>query len=157
MKTLIIYDSAYGNTEKLAHAMAKGIADEVNVERVRDSVAIDFQSLDALIVGSPTHGGRPTEAIDKFLRAIPEGVFNGMKVAVFDTRLAREQQGFWLRMLMNVIDFASPRMGKILLEKGATLTVEPEGFIVEDKKGPLKKGELARARMWASSIVKESL
>jgi len=37
--------------------------------------------------------------------------------------------------------------------KGGYLAAEPEGFIVEDSEGPLKKGELERAASWAKGIV----
>ncbi len=37
--------------------------------------------------------------------------------------------------------------------KDGYLAAEPEGFIVEDSEGPLKKGELERAAIWAKGIV----
>jgi len=36
--------------------------------------------------------------------------------------------------------------------KGGYLTAQPDGFIVEDSEGPLKKGELERAASWAKKI-----
>jgi hypothetical protein len=42
---------------------------------------------------------------------------------------------------------------KKLERKGGHLAAEPEGFIVEDSEGPLKKGELERAGTWAKGIV----
>ena len=53
---------------------------------------------------------------------------------------------------MRVIGYAAPRIAAALVSKGASLAAPPEGFIVEDKDGPLKAGELERAARWASEI-----
>ena len=37
-------------------------------------------------------------------------------------------------------------------KKAAYVVAEPEGFIVENKEGPLKEGELERATKWASQL-----
>lgn len=47
---------------------------------------------------------------------------------------------------------AAGRIATILEYKGCYLAMEPEGFIVEDSEGPLKKGELERAATWARGI-----
>ena len=67
MKVLIVYDSAYGNTEKVARAIGGVITGEVKVLRPGEVNPSELQSLDLLIVGSPTQGGRPTPAIQDFL------------------------------------------------------------------------------------------
>jgi len=38
------------------------------------------------------------------------------------------------------------------VKKGGRLVAEPEGFIVENKEGPLKQGELERANKWAKQL-----
>lgn len=65
MKALIIYDSVYGNTEKIARAIAGAMtpSDGVKVLRAGEADPLELESIDLLIVGSPTHGGRPTPAI----------------------------------------------------------------------------------------------
>lgn len=60
-----------------------------------------------------------------------------------------------LRLLMSVIRTAAERIAKALVKKGGRLVAEPEGFIVEQKEGPLKQGELERARLWAKGIQAE--
>jgi hypothetical protein len=54
---------------------------------------------------------------------------------------------------MKVIGYAAPRISSGLQAKGGRLAAAPEGFIVEDKEGPLKQGELERAASWARSLV----
>ena len=58
MKALIVYDSVYGNTEKIAKAIGGAITGEVRVLRVDESNSAELESIDLLIVGSPTQGGR---------------------------------------------------------------------------------------------------
>jgi flavodoxin I len=62
MKTMIIYDSAYGNTQKIALAIgsALGSPEDVVVQRVGDVQPGQLAGLQLLIVGSPTQRFRPT-------------------------------------------------------------------------------------------------
>ena len=63
MKVLIVYDSVYGNTEKIAKAIGDAITVKAKVLRVGEVNSSELKTFDLLIVGSPTHGGRPTPAI----------------------------------------------------------------------------------------------
>lgn len=154
MKTLVIYDSTFGNTERIAKAIATGAgeageADAVRVTAIRD---IDWQMVSALIVGSPTQGGRSTKAIQDFLSHIPDQALQGIVVAGFDTRFEEAQQNFALRLLMKTIQYAGEKILNQLKQKGGN-AAGSEGFIVAGKEGPLKDGELERARAWGNAVV----
>jgi len=149
MKAYIIYDSTYGNTEKIAQAIGKGLTGEVKVLRIGEA---NLTTCNLLIVGSPVHGGRATPELDAFIKQIPANSLAGVSVAAFDTRFEAEEQGVGLRILMSVIRYAAPRIAKTLEKKGGILVAEPEGFIVENKEGPLKQGELERATQWATQL-----
>ncbi|HEX9935227.1 MAG TPA: flavodoxin domain-containing protein, partial [bacterium] len=71
MKTLIIYDSVYGNTEKIARAISKDLGShkDVSILRAGDVKPEDLTGLNLLIVGSPTQGFRPTAAINNLLKS----------------------------------------------------------------------------------------
>jgi flavodoxin len=88
MKALIVYDSVYGNTEKIARAIAEAITQsgEVKVLRAGEANPSELASIDLLIVGSPTHGGRPTPAVQDLLNKVTQPSLKGIKVAAFDTR-----------------------------------------------------------------------
>jgi len=152
MKAVIIYDSMYGNTEKIAQAIGDGLTGEVKVVRVGDVNASELKTFDMLIVGSPVHGGRATPLIDAFLKQLPAHSLEGKSVAAFDTRFESEDQGIGLRIVMSVIRYAAERIAKDLAKKGGRLVAEPEGFIVENKEGPLKQEELERASKWAKAM-----
>jgi len=152
MKAAVIYDSVYGNTEKIAQAIGAGLAGDTKVVRIGYVNASELQAFDLLIVGSPVHGGRATPAIDALLKQFPVHSLEGKRVAAFDTRFESEEQGIGLRILMSVIRYAAEWIAKEMAKKGGRLVAEPEGFIVEQKEGPLKQGELERASMWAKAM-----
>ena len=62
MKTLVVYDSGYGNTEIIARAIGEALPGEVEMVRVGEVKAGDLEAADLLVIGSPTHGSLPTEA-----------------------------------------------------------------------------------------------
>ena len=147
MKTLIVYDSVHGNTEKIARAIGDAIAGEVEVHHAGEVNISELDTFDLIIVGSPTHGGRPTPAVRDFLNEAPAPALKGTNVAAFDTRLPAK----WVR----IFGYAAGRIGDSLKRKGGDLAASPEGFFVEGTEGPLKEGELQRAAGWAEEIVKQ--
>ncbi|MEW5717921.1 MAG: flavodoxin family protein [Chloroflexota bacterium] len=156
MNTLVIYDSVFGNTEKVARVIeravgANGLVETLPVNQVTKE---KLRGLDILVVGSPTRGFRPTEAISKFLNALPRNHLAGVGVAVFDTRIVLEtinSQVF--RFLVDKGGYAASHIAKSLERKGGKLVAPPEGFFVMGEQGPLKDGELERAADWARRII----
>lgn len=146
MKKLVVYDSQHGNTEKVAWAIAKSIS--AKAIKLSDITPADLTSLDTLVVGSPTQGGRATAAINNFLAELSAETFTNVKIAVFDTRFLEKDLKFALRLLVKTIGYAAPKMAKLIESKRGKLIAPPEGFIVIDTKGPLAEGELDRARKW---------
>lgn len=154
MKTLIIYDSMFGNTQKVAEAIASGFtAADTRLLHVSAATPGDLRGINLLIVGSPTQGGRAKPTTEEFLDQIPAGALAGINVATFDTRFAEKKQNFALRILMKLINFAAPKMAKALVKRGGTLVAPAEGFFVLGSKGPLQEGELERAVAWAKSLI----
>jgi flavodoxin len=146
MKTLVVYDSAYGNTEKVAKAIGVAIAGDVKVVRASDADIADVNAVDLLLVGSPTYGGKGTQPVLDFLAKVPEGGIKGKKVAAFDTRLTGR--------FVKVFGFAAEKIAESLKAKGGDLASTSEGFFVKGKKGPLNDGELERAASWAKDIAR---
>jgi len=145
MKSLIVYDSAYGNTEKIAKSIGDAIAGDVKVMRAGEVNPSDMESLDLFIVGSPTYGGRPTPAMRDFLNKISKTAISGINVGAFDTRISAR----WVR----IFGYAAGKIAGRLKRKGGILVLSPEGFFVKGTKGPLKEGENERATSWAKEIV----
>ncbi len=146
MKTLIIYDTQYGCTEKIARAIGEGIGGEVKTVKAGEASAFELGAYDMLVVGSPTQGGRQTIPVKEFVDNIPAEVLKNKKAAAFDTRM----KGFWVKMF----GWAADRIAGDLKGKGAELIAPAEGFLVKSGKGPLVEGEEARAKAWGKTLVK---
>lgn len=146
MKTLVVYDSVYGNTEKIAQAIGGAVTGDVRVLRADDASPADLAGIDLLVVGAPTQGGRPTLPVQGFLKKISEMDIQGMDVATFDTRITAKWVG--------IFGYAAGKIGKNLKSKRGNLIVPPEPFFVKGTRGPLREGELERAAGWAEGLAK---
>ncbi len=147
MRAFIVYDSVYGNTEKISEAIAEALGPHGNVRLLRagDVEMPELSPGDLLIAGCPTHAGRPTQSMQVFLDRIPEASLQGIKACAFDTRVSAR----WVKIL----GFAAGRIASSLKKRGANPATAPEGYFVTGKEGPLKDGELRRAENWARGIV----
>jgi len=168
VRALVAYESMFGNTERVARAVAAGLrlegldAEAVNVCR---AASVDLDRIDLLVVGAPTHGfslSRPAtrhDAVRQGGRADAEGV--GMRewlrtlrdsdrrmlVATFDTRVTK------VRYLPAS---ASRRAARELAEHGHTMVSSPMGFLVRDVSGPLESREIDRAIAWSRRVAAET-
>jgi flavodoxin I len=156
MRTLIMYDSQYGNTEKIAQAIGAPLQQhgEVITIRIADVNPEMFTGIDLLVVGSPTQQFRATEAMREFLKSLPKNALKGIRVAAFDTRLT---QAFIdkhppLSFFERIFGYAAERIAKELKEKGGVQVLPAEGFYVDDTEGPLVAGEAERAEEWAQKL-----
>jgi flavorubredoxin len=132
VKALVAYDSVYGNTEKVAKALAAGLeGGGVNVAVVKvDAVKFDeLSEVDLLCVGSPVHGWNASKLMKEFLERLKsvQGL-NGKKAFAFDTkmksRLAGSARGKIERKLQNL---------------GLTIAKPSKSAIVKGREGPLEE------------------
>ena len=155
MKVLVIYDSVFGNTEKIAQTIGTAFArdNDVQILPVSEVEAAYEQGLALLVAGSPTRSFRPTEAVANFLKAMPKNLLVNIRVAAFDTRLALDTiDSSALRFIVDKGGYAAKTIAKELEKKGGYLHTHPEGFFVTGEQGPLKDGELERAAKWGEKL-----
>ncbi len=146
MKVLVVYDSVYGNTEQIARAIGGAITNDVKVLHAREAEPSELQGIDLLIAGAPTQGGRPTQAMQDFLKRVSKSDIKDLKIATFDTRISAKWVG--------IFGYAAGRIARNLKKKGGVLLLNPEPFFVEGTQGPLKEGEPERAAAWAQEVIK---
>lgn len=165
MKALVIYETSYGNTGQIAHAIAKGLAGHATVEldNVTNARATVPDDIDLLVVGGPTHafsmsrastreeasrrGGHPEAAgrgIRDWLGELTEGD-HPQTFAAFDTRMD-------MPLLTGAASKSATRAAKHL---GFTVT-KPNSFIVETYEGPLRSGEIERAQKWGAELAEHT-
>lgn len=141
MKALVIYDSNFGNTKKIAESIAEKLGKGVKVLHVSDFSKKELEGTELLVVGSPVNGWRPTERINNFLASFSKVQLEGIKAASFDTRMKSFLSGS-----------ASSKISSRLQKAGAEIIAEPQAFIVKGSKGPLSDGEIEKAAKWAESL-----
>ena len=161
MKNLVIYDSQYGNTKKVAEAIGSALSNghDVKIVHVAEVKLEDLDGINILVVGSPTQGLSATEAVKKWLDNLPPGSLAGVKAAAFDTRFTQEKidEVKILSFFVRVFGYGAKPIAKRLASKGADLILEPAGFYVADTEGPLLEKELERAAAWAMLVGTMSL
>lgn len=155
-KAIVVYDSQFGNTGKIAQAIADGLGspEDVLVTYLDDINPEQLNDLTLLVVGSPTQRFRPTERTTDFLKQIGADGLKGVKVAAFDTRFTEEKiaEVRMLNFFVGIFGYAAKPIADRLQKKGGELFVPPEGFYVADTEGPLLEGELERAADWGRKI-----
>lgn len=163
MKALIVVESMFGNSRKVAEAVAEGLRGRAEVEIVApaDAHAPLTELVDLLVVGGPTHAfsmtrastrddavrqGAPTATaavgIREWIDRLHAGPHSEM-VATFDTRVGK---------VRHLPGSAAKAAAKAMRRLGYHTVVPPESFYVADVAGPLLDGELDRARRWAEQL-----
>ena len=147
MRTVVIYDSKFGNTEKIAEAIARGVGafGDVHVMSTAEAVSV-AQALagrpDLLFLGGPTQKRAPSPALRAFIDALP-ATLKGVPAASFDTRY---RGAVWL------MGSAATEAAKVIGRAGGKLVAPPESFFIE-RRGrlelqKLEPGAIERAEQW---------
>lgn len=150
MKALIVYFSKFGNTQKVAEAIAETLASKgasTQVIGIDQLDVSDLEDADLVVMGSPTHRMNLPEAVRPALDALPRRVLRGTRVAAFDTSY---KMNWFLSRLT-----AARKLARKLRKLGGKQVVPPETFYVTEREGPLYDGELERAKVWAESILEQ--
>jgi Flavodoxin domain len=163
MRTVVIYESMYGNTRTIAEALARGIGGEVEVQRAGALPDDVMSGADLVVVGAPTHvrglpgrrsrlGAKSKAAernlepfdVERGVREWVDGLDAGPKppAAAFDTRA--DGPAF-------LTGRASRRIARRLRRKGFAVVADPQSFLVA-KGDQLVAGEAERAEAWGRSL-----
>ena len=157
MESMVLYDSQFGNTQRVAETIGNALrgAGEVSVVQVGQVDTSQLAGLDLLVVGSPTQRFNPTPATTELLKNVPAGSLDGVRIAAFDTRFTVEkiERVRILAFFVRFFGYAAEKIERQLKSKGGTPASEPGTFYVLDTEGPLLEGELERAAAWARSMV----
>jgi len=162
MKTIVVYESHWGNTAAVARAIAAGIGPEARALSTDEATGEAIAAADLIVAGAPLLGfSLPTEAMlqniagnaatnpvapdvsHPSLRSWLDGLPSGSgHAAAFETRI------WW-----------SPgSAAKTILGRLESHGYRPAGpaqrFVVQGRYGPLREGELARAKAWGAELAR---
>ncbi|MHA2400247.1 MAG: flavodoxin family protein [Promethearchaeota archaeon] len=147
MKVLVVYETKFGNTKKVAETIADGMQEieqintkVINVNEVETSIVKDF---DAIIIGSPTWGGNAPKSIRNFINSLAELQLNEKSYAVFDTNNNLRFMSNLTKKLEKKISKKIPSLKRIL----PGLPVKVIGL-----KGPLAEGEFPKCQNFGKEL-----
>jgi flavodoxin len=140
MRAMVIYDSNFGNTERIARALAQGLERggvNVNCLKIDQVDTGDLRGYDFIAIGGPTHMIRPSKPMKEFLDGLGDVDLKGLKGFAFDTRNESRMNGKqWL-----VLENSAARVIEGVLRRMKVEIVRPRhSAIVEGREGPLNNG-----------------
>jgi flavorubredoxin len=152
MEVLVLYETVFGNTRRIAQAIGAALSDTYHVEVLPIAEITAFPpNIDLLVVGGPTHRRKVSPTMRAFLGRVPRGALRGVAAASFDTRYPGAR---WLT------GSAAVGIARALKQTGVRLVAAPESFSMERDVPPrgekrrhaleqLEPGEEERAGTWA--------
>ncbi|HUZ87514.1 MAG TPA: flavodoxin domain-containing protein [Candidatus Baltobacterales bacterium] len=149
MNTLVLYESEFGNTRKVAEYIGKSLESRgpVRVSPIGAYNPSFLEGVDLVFVGGPTQAHSMTVNMRHFLERLQSRPA-GIEVAAFDTRI-KGPVFLW--------GSAAKEIAMRLRAAGFTAVAEPESFLVTLGKAPLlHPGEDARAAAWAVSVAERA-
>ncbi len=146
MQTLVVYGTRYGNTQKIAEAIADGLKESgpVEVLGLEAATPAKVRAADLIVLGGPTEAHGTTPALKSWIDGMAF-VLDGKAVAAFDTRLD------YARVLSGS---AAHGIEARLRRAGAKIVAADGSFLVKGKQPELEPGELARAVEWGRMVAK---
>jgi len=138
-KVIIVYETRYGNTKKVAEKISEGLRTrtsiQVDAKNLKDIDEKDVPKYDVILVGSPNHMGGPTRGIKKFIDKLSKLNLKGKQFAAFDTCSPKD------------LEKAVKKMEKSLAEKIPGIKIIPPSLsvIVLGMKGPISEEELTKS------------
>lgn len=147
-KILVVYESRYGNTKRVAETIVEGMQRVEGTEIVLSEIkGVDPNAIsyDAIVIGGPTHFGGPTRGIKKFINKLSSFSLEGKQFAVFDTYVGED------------FEKGTKKMEQIVGEKAPAMKMAAPGLSikVEGMKGPIAEGELPKCEQFGAKIASQ--
>ena len=152
MKAIIVYESKYGNTKRVAETIADGMNEvpetEVVLTEFNNVDLTNIGEFDAILIGSPNHFGSATRSIKKFIDSLGKLNLENKWGAVFDTYIAKWSGDY---------EKAVKKMEKQIGEKvpGIRLVVPRLSIGVAATKGPIVEGEFHKCKEFGIKIANQ--
>jgi flavodoxin len=157
-KVLVVYESQYGNTKRVAETIIEGLKEipgvEASLSERQDVNHKELPDYDAILIGSPNHMGNATHGILGFIGKLGKLKLKAKQVAVFDT-----YRGVYDRPKAPQFQVAMKKMEKSLSEKVPEIKLVTPGLsiMVQGKEGPIAEGELPKAKEFGTRFAKQSI
>ena len=152
MKGIVVYDTSYGNTKKIAETLAESLKEsgvEVDLFYVKDVKKLSTKDYDFLVFGSPTKFGTMSFTFKRFLGKVKSNEWADKPFAAFDTE---NPENIEKSRLENKEWSAAEKIALKLKEKQMTQAMPVLKALVIGQKGPLVEGEVERTKEYAREL-----
>ena len=152
MKGIVVYDTSYGNTKKIAEAITETLKEsdiEVDLFDVKDVKKLSSSGYDFLVLGSPTKFGTMSFTIKFFLGKVKSEEWMNKPFAAFDTE---NPENIERARLENKEWSAAEKIAEKLKEKKMKQVAPVLKAQVLGQKGPLVEGEVERTKDYAKQL-----
>jgi len=147
MKRIVVYDTSYGNTKKIAETIAETLKEsgiEVDLFYVKDVKKLSTKDYDFLVLGSPTKFGAMSFAIKFFLGRVKSEEWMNKPFTAFDTENPENmEKEEWS---------AAEKIAEKLRDKKMNQLLPVLKALVFGQKGPLVEGEIDRTKDYARQL-----
>ena len=147
MKGILVYDTSYGNTKKIAETITEALREsgiEVDLFNVKDVKKFRQTDYSFLVLGSPTKFGTMSFAIKFFVGKVKGEEWADKPFAAFDTENPENmEKKEWS---------AAEKISERLKERKMNQLLPVLKAAVHDWKGPLVEGEIKRAQDYAREL-----
>jgi len=161
VKAIVVYESYWGNTAAVARAIAEGLGPDARAMSTAEARGEALADVGLIVAGSPIiafslpsektrsdMAAKPGKApsppdlshpsMRTWLGALPEG--RDGRAAAFETGFKLSPGGSAAKIL------------KLLESRGYKPIAKKQRFLVKGSYGPMREGELDRARAWGASL-----
>ena len=163
MDAIVVYESLWGNTAEVARAVAEGLGPGARALRTDEVRPEDVTGAELVVAGAPVLGFKlSSERMRDGIRQNPgKGPAPDLSCPLLRAWLAGLDPGSgWgqrsTRRCAARSARALPRSRGCWRRPALRSLAEPEGFVVRGKHGPLRDGELERARAWGEELASEA-
>jgi hypothetical protein len=160
MKAIVVYESLWGNTAAVARAIAEGIGADTPALSTAEATAAAIAGADLLVVGSPLLAfGVPSDRVIEGIRAnpgneptAPDVSQPSMRAWLAGLPAGRGHSAAFETRIWWSPGSAAGGIERALAKAGYPPVANGQRFIVKGKSGPLRDGELDRARAWGAEL-----
>jgi len=160
MRAVVVYESLWSNTAAIARAIAEGIGPTAQALSTAEASVAAVANVDLIVAGAPVLGFRlPTDAMR-------QSVLTSERNAPLAPDLSHPSMRSWLETLPRGRGRSAAFETRIWWSPGGAtgaiadkfwrrLDIRPSEmrrFVVKGKYGPLRDGEIDRARRWGAEL-----
>src|SRR5215210_9517148 len=92
MKAIVLYDTRFGNTEKIAKSLEIGLKESAGIQttscvNAKDVTIDSLKECDLICVGAPTEGFTVSKTMKDFIRKLKGVNLSGKYGFAFDTKI----------------------------------------------------------------------